>query len=193
MGKSLDFRKDNRSKEVFGQNIEDYTERERCWSIALRHDFVNRGMLCDIKETGVDNTGALIEGNLKNYNADKTFVFKDGHKLLIEIKTAPEYLKNFFTFKVFSLKECLKQQARIVVPRIACYYLFGLDSIEHMLTLPAKIYEKFSPNDPAIRIYMDTHMDSMLKNQSVLKREWTVKAKKYIEENKDLLTRDKAT
>src|SRR3954463_13760880 len=117
MTSSLDHRRDVRSEDVFAQNIEDYTEREQRWAEALRIDLVERGLRCRTGDTGVDNSGGLIRGKIGHCNPDKIFRFPHGWKL-VEIKTIPEYLYQFMTFKVRSFASCIKNEAVVLVPKL---------------------------------------------------------------------------
>jgi hypothetical protein len=190
MSLSLEHRKDIRSEETFGLNIRDYTEREHYWSIALHLDFLYRGLICKLSDNGVDGSGKIIRSKLENYNADKKYTLPSGKNILIEIKTAPEWLDSFFTFKVFCLKECINENSLICVPRIKHYYIFKTKSLEKMLQYNHSIYRGFSPNDKAVRIPM-YDIKEMVKNKMVIYREWGPKSYRYIEKNMDILTREK--
>lgn len=189
MTKSLDHRRDVRDVETFAHNIKDYTEREHIWSIALRIYFGETGNPCNVEDYGVDGSGELIETKLSNYNADKLFKFVD-KTLQIEIKTVPEWLTKFFTFKTFCLKECVKQKAFIVVPRMDHFYWFSTESIEKILKYPSKIYHGFSSTDLAVRIFMDS-VEGLIKDKLVFRNKWKPKSKEYILKNKEVLLRDK--
>jgi hypothetical protein len=190
MSSSLNRRKDQRSEEVFGHNIKDYTEREHVWSIALRTDFNERGLTCEVHDHGVDGTGELITDKLANYNADKKYAFEGGKEMLIEVKTAPEWLTKFFTFKVFCLKECVAEDAWVCVPRMASYYLFEKPALQKMLKFKHAIYRGFSPNDLAVRIPMEK-INKMVDDKIAHHHSWMPKAKKHVEKNRVTLTREK--
>lgn len=188
MNESIKHRMDNRSVEVGRHNIMDFTERESCWGEAYRLHLIEDGWECSIIEWGVDNSGELIEGKLNNFNVDKKFILdKDGQhiEMLVEIKTAPENLKSFFTFKVSSLKQCVKQFANILLPRLQEFYIFDPSKISKMLCFDHKIYPGFSPNDLAVRIPM------VEINKLSQPFYWNTNAKKFINSNKELLTREK--
>lgn len=190
MSLSLDYRKDERTEEIFGHNIRDYTEREHHWSVALHLDFQRRGLICKLSDNGVDGSGKLIKNKLENYNADKKYSLPSGKNILIEIKTAPEWLNSFFTFKVFCLRECVNENAWVCVPRIKCYYLFKPKCLTKMLQYDHAIYKGFSPNDKAVRIPM-RDIEEMVKNKMALYREWMPKPQFYINDNINILTREK--
>jgi hypothetical protein len=189
---SLEIRRDNRSVDVFSENIKDFTQREYYWGIALRIDLCERGHICEIEEHGVDNDGNLILNRLPNYNVDKIFKFEDGRQINIEIKTIPEYVRNFFTFKVSSLKSCLEQNAHVLVPKKDNYYLILNKGINEILNnYPHKIYDKFSSNDLAVRIF-SKDIEKFIKEKNIAKREWKIKAKQFIHKNYNILSREKA-
>lgn len=189
---SLDKRRDIRTVEVFADNVEDFTEREMLWGIALRYDFTERGNNCSIEECGVDNSGKLIDGRLPNYNVDKIFKFLDGTEEQIEIKTIPEYVKNFFTFKAHSLRNCFQKKAMIVVPRSQSYYTIPKETCELLYkNYPHKVYPKFA-SDPAVRIY-SSEIEKFIFERKIIKQNWTEKAKSFIKKHYSALFREKKT
>jgi hypothetical protein len=188
---SLKKRRDKRSEETFAHNIEDFTEREFYWGMALRYDLLERGYKCSIKEHGVDNTGKLIEGRLPNHNVDKIIYFEDRKSLLIEVKTIPEWANKFFTFKSYSVKCCIDQIAWILVPRSQKYYLFSPKTCKEVFKkYKHQIYPAFSPNDLAIRLYT-SEIRKLIDCEKVVEKEWTPKVKAYIQSNYDILFREK--
>lgn len=193
MNNSLCFRKDNRSEEVFASNIHDYTQRESIYGECLRIEFENRMKVKVIlNENGIDNSGNLIENNLNNHNVDKKYLI-DGKEELIEIKTAPEFLNNFYSFKVFSIKKVCEQNAKVALTKCKEYFIFGKGSLEWMLeNLPHKIYSGFSPNDIAVRIYKD-QINDLINKKLVIHKEWCEDSMKNIERYKFILMRDKQT
>jgi hypothetical protein len=188
---SIKQRKDLRSIELFSFHIKDFTTRELIWAEILQSDFKYRGINCTIKDLGVDNTGGIILGKLPNHNVDKKIIFQDGKELNLEIKTIPEYLKSFFTFKVNSLKSCIEQNAKILVPRKNNFYLIGQKAIKYFLknNVP-KIYKNFSPNDFAVRINMN-EIEYLIENKSIINKIWTLEAKKIIIEYSNILFAEK--
>ena len=191
MNNSLCFRKDNRSEEVFASNIHDYTQRESIYGECLRIEFENRMKVkVMLNENGIDNLGNLIENNLNNHNVDKKYLI-DGKEELIEIKTAPEFLNNFYSFKVFSIKKVCEQNAKVALTKCKEYFIFGKGSLEWMLeNLPHKIYSGFSPNDIAVRIYKD-QINDLINKKLVIHKEWCEDSMKNIEKHKFILTREK--
>ena len=191
MPTSLEHRRDDRTEEVFEHNIEDYSEREHYWSLALRLDFEERGITCEVEDHGVDGSGRLIRDTLPNHNADKKFILEDGREWLIEIKTAPEYLRKFFTFKVFCLEQCIEQGAWVSVPRLAQYYLFKPSCLEQFLNSHEhRIYRGFSPNDVSVRIPMD-FINNMIHEHHAMHRTWKPRAKMFVDANQEILTRER--
>ena len=94
---SLTHRMDNRSKEIFSENIKDFTGREQDWIRIYAADLCSRGESVEICNYGVDNTGGLIAGNLCNNNADNLIII-NGKTYKVDIKTIPEW-STTFTFK----------------------------------------------------------------------------------------------
>lgn len=190
---SLDQRKDIRTVEVFADNLEDFTEREMLWGIALRYDFTERGNPCSIEECGVDNTGKLIEGRLPNYNVDKIFKFLDGKQVQIEIKTIGEYVKNFFTFKAHSLRNCFEKNAFLIVPRSNSYYIFSPSACKLLYeNYPHKVWDNFWKGGLSVRIFSN-EIENLISNKIIKKRDWTNKAKSFIKHNYSELFREKRT
>jgi hypothetical protein len=183
---SLDFRKDTRSVQEFAEDIAQFTQKEHFWGLALRLDFCERGMPCEIEEHGVDNSGELILGHLPNYNVDKIYNFLDGTKQHIEIKTIPERTKGFFTFKLTSISACIKQKAHILVPRSWAYYLIPPETCSILLRYPSKIHERFAPGKPAVRIY-ESDINEFIRQKKILKNQWKHKADKFIKENSKIM------
>lgn len=188
---SLDFRKDNRSTEVFQQNIAEFTQREQIYAEALRLDMQSRlKKEIKIRNNGVDNSGGLIEGNLHNHNVDMCFDI-DGKDWYFEIKTAPEYCDSFYTFKVYSLQQTLLQNAKLVLPKLGFYYIFSKPAIQWMLNLKHSIYPRFSPNDMAVRI-MASQVNDLYNSKMLIFREWSPLAKKLVNQHKDFLLQEKS-
>jgi len=176
---------------VFASNIYDYTERESIYGECLRIEFENRMKTkIVLSENGIDNSGNLIENNLKNHNVDKKYII-NGKEELIEIKTAPEFLNNFYSFKVFSIKKACEQNAKVALTKCKEYFIFGKISLEWMLeNLPHKIYSGFSPNDIAVRIYKN-QINDLINKKLVIHKEWCEDSMKNIERYKVVLTREK--
>lgn len=188
---SLDKRKDIRTVEIFEHNVEDFTEREMLWGIALRYDFTERGNSCSIEECGVDNSGRLIKGRLPNYNVDKIFRFLDGKEVQIEIKTIQEYVKGFFTFKAHALRNCFEKNAFLIVPRSQNYYIFTPKTCKFLYKeYTHKVYENFVKNELAVRVYSN-QIERFTKEGKITKRDWTNKAKSFIKQHYIELFREK--
>lgn len=203
---SLNYRRDIRSVEVFEKNIKEETEKEGIWAVALHHDFCEKkpDNPCIIEERGVDNSGKLIEGVLSKHSVDKTFKFKKGNSLNIEIKTIPEYLEKFMTIKASALKICVKEKGWLVIPKRNIYFIFPTKTCDylyknykHQIYWDFKRKRGFSPNDPAVRIFQQD-IEKFLKQDPkkgcspIIKKNWGRVAKKYIEENWQILSRERA-
>lgn len=192
MSTSLDFRKDNRTTETFKQNISDFTEREQLYGEALRLDIEERLQRnVEIRAYGVDNSGNLIDHTLQNHNVDMCFLI-DGKEWFFEIKTAPEHLDSFYTFKVFSLRQALQQKAVVALTKMDYYYIFGAGALTWMLdNLPHAIYPRFSPNDTAVRIFAH-QVNDLYHAKHIMFRKWNPQAKNFIEINRAVLSKQKA-
>lgn len=190
---SLAYRMDTRTEQEFQTDIEQFTEKEFYWGIALRYDFCERGMPCSVEEHGVDNTGRLITGRLPNRNVDKKYNFEDGlPPAYIEIKTIPEW-SPWFTFKVDSLENCLGQNAQIVVPRQTHYHMFGEVGLEHLLNnfdVRTDI-EKFGFK-PCIRVTPAIIADMVLAGM-ITDTAWLPKAQAYVDEMQPILFAERKT
>lgn len=179
---SIDYRRDVRSIEQFAADIEEFTKKEYYWGLALRLDFCERGMPCEIIEHGVDNSGELIPGHLPNHNVDKIYSFLNGTKQHIEIKTIPERIRGFFTFKLTSINACIKQKAHILVPRSWAYYLIPPETCSILLRYPHEIHKGFAPGKPSIRIF-ESDIKEFIRKKKILRNEWKEKADKFIKNN----------
>jgi hypothetical protein len=189
---SLDFRRDKRTIEQFANDVEDFTEREACWGVILRHDFIEKGKPCSVEEYGVDNSGRVILGRLPNSNVDKVFNFANGNKRLIEIKTIPERVKNFFTFKISSLLTCVEQNAYIIVPRSCSYYVLSPDICDYFYkNYPHNIYKNFAFGKRAVRIYMND-IEKLIGENKIIRKQWSSGSKKLIDKNYNVLFRQRS-
>jgi len=197
MSASYEFRKGDRPAEVCNHNIQDFTEREHYFGIALRIYFNESGEPCKVHDHGVDGTGTIIFDKLSCYDADKLFEFTNGVKQAIEIKTAIEACDgNFFTFKVFCLEQCIREDAWVCVPRRRWFYLFTPDALKKMLDkklFEQRIYHDFSDNDKAVRISMEYIHYNMISDGIAFRRNWGPESQKYVYDNVDILFREKKT
>lgn len=182
---SYKFRKDNRSDEQFAEDIRRAHLIEHVWAMALQADFGDRGQPCEIECNGVDCDGTVIDGVIGHHAADWKFVF-DGGDLLIEVKTIPEWCKDFCTFKLSSLKACAKEGAYIIVPRRESYCLYSPEACERLIKFPARIYRGFSPNDLAVRFYSSTTAE-LIGDGLVDCKSWQASARRLVDRNSKLL------
>ena len=190
---SLRFRMDVRTTQDYETDLRQYTEIERHVGIALREDFNERGMSCVLGEYGVDNSGDVIEGNLKNFNPDKIFYFKDRPPEKIEIKSLPEYCSMYFTFKVSSLKGSLYHEAKIVVPRRKDYFILGTKSFEWMLeNLEARTDYRGWGGKRCVRIRMGAVL-SLVREGSIINVRWKQRAADYIEKMAHVIFEERRT
>lgn len=188
---SLDFRRDKRTVEEFANDVEDFTEREAYWGVILRHDFIEKGKFCCLEDYGVDNSGKIILGRLPNINVDKVFHFANGKKKFIEIKTIPEGVKKFFTFKASSLLSCVEQNAYIIVPRSCSYYVLPPDICDYFYkNYTHEVYSNFAFGKKAVRIYMND-IEKLIKENKIIRKEWSSGSKKLINKNYNVLFRQR--
>ena len=187
---SLTKRRDNRSVEVFGDNIKDYTEREHIYAEAFKLDLIDKLNRDDIvyENRGVDNTGNPILGKLSVNPHDYSF-FIGSKELKVEICTAPLGLYKFLTFKVHKLERVVAKVENLLITKPDCYFHFKLEAVKWMLdNLEHKIYLKFSPNDIAVRIYTS---DRLSLGKLVSEQKWSSKAQEFIDVNNVVLLRTK--
>jgi hypothetical protein len=184
---SLDSRRDIRPVKTFAANVADFTNRERLWAEAFRLHLLDAGSdTVVIEDHGVDNTGGLIEADAAFYQVDKNFVI-DGQSKLVEIKTVPETNLNYITFKVNSLRACVEQDASILVPRKTHLWFFTPTGVSFMLAhnRPA-IYAAFSPNDPAIRLWMNV-LPQYVELGLAYTVAWSAAAQQFVDQHTDVL------
>lgn len=192
---SLKSRMDNRTFEKFSDHISLDTAKQNVWANIYKNFLENlTGCICEKIDNGVDNSGCVLHGNLENNNVDYIFVFThngQNKKQKVEIKTIPEYCKNFMTFKVCSLKACVEQNAYMLVPMKEKFYLYLPNCCRLLLeNYPHKIYEKFSSNDLAIRIFKD-QINFLVKQKQILVKSWDISSKGIIKENWSLLSKER--
>ena len=190
---SLEYRMDVRTLDEFETDIKQFTLKEFYWGIALRYDFCERGMTCQVEEHGVDNTGKLIPGRLPNYKVDKKYHFAaDVPPAYIEIKTIPEW-SPWFTFKVSALRGCIEQDAQIVVPMNQHYYMFDYVGMEHLLdNFPVRNDIAAFGYKPCIRV-RSTIVEQMINDNLMAKTAWQLQAKTYIEKMRSTLFAERKT
>jgi hypothetical protein len=187
---SLQHRKDIRTTKTFAHNIKDYTNRENVWIGIYIAELQQQGKTVELKAHGVDNTGNLISGKLKNHNVDDLLMI-DGAPQLVEVKTIPETSK-FFTFKYNSLSNCVAQNACILVPRLTHYYILSVKAIIDILTYyEPQIYHAFSPNDYSIRLYA-SDMNEYIQEGLIIKQDWCTDCQILVEKDKNILFAKKA-
>lgn len=190
-------RKDVRTDEQFASDIALDTAKQREWAkIFQTHVQHKTGKLCEKVEYGVDNDGNVVRGNLMNDNVDNIFVFGNNN-FKIEFKTIPEWCNNFMTFKASSLKSCVQQEARIIVPKRFVFYSYSVSTCKHLHDKhPHRIYwnfktnKGFSPNDLAVRVYKK-EIEDFVSKRSVLVYRWPDVCRTLIEDNWKFLSKEK--
>lgn len=204
-----EYRMDGRKSETFAHNIKDHTKREKIISQILTVEFKESGKKCSVIDKGVDNSGAVIKGNLKNNNLDYEFTFEDGSKDLYEIKNSPPNTDTFYTLKESALREAVQQEGKILIYAKDHYVILKTEACAFLLhNFEPRIYEKFARYHPAIRIYSKNY--GKVKNMSerevgpvfweeliargiVEKKNWTKKAQWLVNEMSQTLFAEKRT
>jgi hypothetical protein len=180
---SYKHRKDNRDDKQFAKDIKIAHEREAIYAEAYRLQLQSASPEVNVEliPYGCGPDGEVIKGHINDI-ADA--LYKIGPvETLVEIKTAPEYLDKFFTFKVSALKKCVKHNASLLVCKHETFWMCNsIAKIQEMMDdLEHKIYYGFSPNDLAVR------MTKELIEYYFLHVEWCEPAQEYINVNKGVL------
>jgi hypothetical protein len=180
---SYNFRKDNRTDKKFAYDIKKAHQKEAIYAEAYRLQLDDSMPNYNVKLVpyGCGPDGEVIKGHINDI-ADALYIIGD-HERLVEIKTAPEYLKKFFTFKVSSLKRCVKHEAHLLVCKHEEFWICSdIAKIQEMIDfLEHKIHYGFSPNDLSIR--MDANLIEHYFNNS----KWCETAQDQINQNKEVL------
>lgn len=199
--KSLKFRQQGRSLEEFKNTIKHSTICEGIFGDAMHVQFNALGMICDVLDIGVDNTGEFINGKLLHHNPDKLYVFKTPNFLTngklearIEIKTIPEG-SIYWTIKVFALKRAVREQSLVVIALLGKFYVIFPEASRQMLKLPHRIYSNFADDQLAIRIENEVgkvQVSELISQGHIKEFDWCPEAKVVIENNREtLITRKK--
>lgn len=99
-----------RSYDQFKKDIFESTKDERIIiELYAKYCKDKHGVIIDIKDNGIDNTGEFLE--LSKVRKDADFIV-NGH--LVEVKTIREKL-NSFRLKVYSIKSYIKQKANMLL------------------------------------------------------------------------------
>lgn len=185
--RSVIHRCDNRTQPETEEDIEKFTGQEAIWAEAV---VIQITPLCDslaVNETGCDNSGKWRMTS--NCKADKGFIIHrhgEVEDYLLEIKTCPEN-SSIMTFKAYHLKQYCKQNARMVVPQRAGYYLFHKPVMEMMYTkLPHRIYTNFSTTDLAVQLN-NAEVAALVRRNKIIYRPWLRKAREHVEANWEIL------
>jgi hypothetical protein len=117
-------------------------------------DMKMRGVdLIRIKNTGVDNSGRLIEGSLKSNKSDFNFIFGFG-TVPTEIKVANPNEKRFQTLKTNDIRKAANRKGCILCYSEEWYYIMKPETCRFLLdNFLSDIYKSLSPNDQAMRIH----------------------------------------
>jgi hypothetical protein len=204
---STEYRMDGRPPEVAAHNIYDHTARERVVSQIMTVEFRELGRKCSVADKGVDNTGKLIKGNLKNNNLDYEYTFEDGKKDLYEIKNAPPNADTYYTFKESALRAAVQYEGKILIYAKDHYLVLKTEACAFLLhNFEARIYENFARYHPAVRVFSKNYgkvkrmsekelgpvfWEELLERGLVEKRNWSKKAQWLVTEMSERLFREK--
>lgn len=187
---SLKHRKDIRSLEVFKNNILDFTKREKIW-IQIYATHLSEKHTVSIRDYGVDNSGKLITGKLRNSNPDYILTV-DGVEQIIEVKTIPEHSPTY-TIKTGAISSCIKHGASILIPKKEIFYLINIEGLCYLYDgYEHKKYYNFSPNDFAVRFLQDG-MNSLIHSGCATTARWNAEASVLVEKYFKRLFKNKAT
>ena len=162
MNRSLDYRKDKRTKKQFKKDIKHHTTKEACLIEIFQKEVEDLGHKIEVADNGVDNSGDLVK--ISSCNADYLCII-DGVAGLYEVKCSP--VKNKCTFKVYNLEQYVKQNSNILlfygmgkdpcntVPNEAMWAVISPSKIKQMLQDKKPYKEKFFGYKPCIRIYSE--------------------------------------
>ena len=179
---SYNHRKDSRTDEEFASDIKRAHIKEGIYGEAYRIQLeFETGESVTYVPYGCDPTGDVIKGRVNDV-ADALYIINTEEKL-VEIKTCPESLYKFFTFKVSALKKCLKHGVDLIVCKKNEFWVCSSSAyIKEMIEfLEHKIYYGFSPNDMSVRLTKD-QIDYYFNHS-----EWSTPVAEYISENKNKL------
>lgn len=195
--RSLDKRRDNRTKEKFASDIKSWTEKEKKWSKIIEADLKSRGFAVEVKDNGADNTGELIEKPTRKLS-NLDYIFVINHRpILADIKTNDRGVDfgdvPCLTIKVSSIREAISVDGRLIVVDRDYFIIFRRDVLKIMIkNIKPKIYEAFSPNDYCLRInkadYPKYISDKRIENMAEVRR-WTKEAQQIIKEKENELFR----
>lgn len=179
---SYKHRRDNRTEAEFKKAIKSAHEKEAVFAEAYRIQLEQANGVDVVYEPyGCGPDGEVIKGHISDDGDAKYYIGSE--EKIVEIKTCPEYLTKFFTFKVSALKKCIKNNATLLVVKKGEFWTCSdakllkemVDFLEH------KIYYAFSPNDLAVRLNKEL-IEHYFNNS-----EWSTPALEYIESNEMLL------
>ena len=195
--RDLTHAKDDRSEAEFETCMFKSDRKEEIWADIICNEMIFKsGKKITYENYGCGHDGKVImKAEDVNSKPDKKF-FIDGQELLIEIKAYDKSNGNpreMVTIKLHSLKSCIKYNACIIVPSLHSWALFPPASLEYIIEKgKPKIYNGFSPNDLAIRLYA-MEISIMLADKIMKIYDWEDwESKNKIEKNwKKLFIKDK--
>jgi hypothetical protein len=200
-------RRDDRSPEEFERTLAISHRKERLYIDLFLVDLAAWGCRgCHCEDHGVDNTGRVIRGRLKNANAD--FLV---HGMLpaptpTEVKANIENPK-YMTFKRINLEAYQRKKAMILVPTTKEWHLLGQTAIkaimqtcrvrtDHSGTGDKAAYRAGQGTDPdALRAAARARLreqeiglvDRLVQQGHIMTRPWTTAALQRIGEIRHLL------
>jgi hypothetical protein len=130
---SLEYRMDDRTPDEFKRYIELGHAKERIYIRAFNVDLLARGFqTCGYRDNGVDNSGRVIKGPLGNCNADYKIWGITSTDDPWEIKVNTEWPK-YMTYKLSNLEAYIAQNARILSPNTAGYYILSVPAMQTIM------------------------------------------------------------
>ena len=200
---STKYRLDGRTREVGSHNISDYTRREIIVGKIMAVQYRDSGRPCSVKNTGTDNTGEFIEGNLKEDGLDFVFEFEDGDKMPTDIKNCPWTRSLYYTIKANTIKKAATLNGQIIIYARNYHFTVTAEGCRFLLeNFPVSTsYTTFSGH-PCIRVHSKyyekikkvperlrrpTKWEDLVEKGLVKDEAWSPKAQKFINEMSSVL------
>lgn len=179
---------DRRDKDQFKQDLLKYHKIEEIWSQIIVFDLNKKGIFSNVIPYGSDSKGEILPNKKVTSLPDYVYIF-DGNKedILVEMKAHRKIEEcDFCTYKVSSIKSCIKNNAYIYTPHKNGCYIFNPKTLSKMLdTLEHKKYYGFG-NKLAIRITKDM-LNSWVDLGIMKNISWHEKTKELIKSQNDRL------
>jgi len=200
---SLEYRLDGRSLKTYTKHILIRTRRENLWAEILKVNLEEKGYKVQVKDNGVDGSGAVVKKSSKDLSkVDKIYTI-NGKKIPIEIKTCDQGedfdTLDFITIKVTSLRAAIEQNALMVICDRKWRMVLRPQCMERLLKdFTPKICRKFAGNALCIMVKKSQFKKYILEKEENFEDvkkiqlcRWTDKAKKIIASNQEKLFKKK--